>query len=43
VPAHLVHPEGRAASAKVREFLRLSAARLKALPILQGKGLETRR
>jgi len=27
----------------VREFLRLSAARLKALPILQGKGLETRR
>jgi DNA-binding transcriptional LysR family regulator len=43
VPAHLVHPEGRAASAKVREFLRLSAARLKALPILQGKGLETRK
>jgi DNA-binding transcriptional LysR family regulator len=43
VPAHLVHPEGRAASAKVREFLRYSAARLKALPILKGKGLETRR
>jgi DNA-binding transcriptional LysR family regulator len=40
VPVHLVHPEGRAASAKVREFLRFSAARLKALPILQGKGLD---
>jgi DNA-binding transcriptional LysR family regulator len=40
VPAHLVHPEGRAVSAKVREFLRFSTARLRALPILQGKGLE---
>jgi DNA-binding transcriptional LysR family regulator len=42
VPVHLVHPEGRAASGKVREFLRFSAARLKALPVLQGRGLDTR-
>jgi DNA-binding transcriptional LysR family regulator len=40
VPVHLVYPAGRAASAKVREFLRFAAARLRALPVLRGKGLE---
>jgi DNA-binding transcriptional LysR family regulator len=43
VPVHLVHPEGRAASAKVREFLRFCAPRLRELPLLRGKGLEPRR
>jgi DNA-binding transcriptional LysR family regulator len=40
IPVQLVYPEGRAASAKVREFLRLATPRLRAIPVLQGKGLE---
>lgn len=43
VPVHLVHPEGRAASTKVRRFLELAAPRLRALALLRGKGLERRR
>lgn len=42
VPVHLVHPEGRATSAKVREFLRFATPRLRAMPLLQGKGLVER-
>ncbi len=41
LPVHLVHPEGRAASAKVREFLHFAVPRLRAMPLLRGKaGLE---
>jgi DNA-binding transcriptional LysR family regulator len=40
VAVHLVYPAGRAASATVREFLNLAALRLRALPVLQGRGLE---
>jgi DNA-binding transcriptional LysR family regulator len=40
VPVHLVYPAGRAASAKVREFVKFAAAELRAIPVLQGKGLE---
>lgn len=40
VPVHLVYPEGRAATAKVRRFLDLASERLRALPVLQGGGLE---
>jgi len=40
IPVNLVHPEGRAASAKVREFLRFAAPRLQAMPLLRGQGLE---
>lgn len=43
LPVHLVHPEGRAASAKVREFLRFGAERLRAMPVLRGEGLDPRR
>lgn len=39
VPVHLVYPAGRVAAAKVREFVRFAAERLKALPVLQGQGL----
>ncbi|MBS2017075.1 MAG: LysR family transcriptional regulator [Deltaproteobacteria bacterium] len=42
VPVHLVHPEGRAASAQVREFLAFAAPRLRSLPLLRGEGLEPR-
>lgn len=42
VPVHLVHPEGRAASAQVRGFLAFCAPRLRALALLHGKGLERR-
>lgn len=38
VPVQLVYPEGRAASAKVREFVHFAAPRLRALPILRGLG-----
>jgi len=40
VPVHLVYPAGRAASAKVRAFIALAAERLRALPVLQGRGLD---
>jgi DNA-binding transcriptional LysR family regulator len=40
VPVHLVYPAGRGAAAKVREFIRFAAPRLRALPVLQGLGLE---
>ncbi len=40
VPVHLVYPAGRVASAKVREFVQFAAERLRALPVLQGRGLE---
>jgi DNA-binding transcriptional LysR family regulator len=39
-PVHLVYPAGRGATAKVREFVRFAAPRLRALPVLQGLGLE---
>lgn len=39
VPIHLVYPAGRAASAKVRSFVAFAADRLRALPVLQGRGL----
>ena len=37
---HLVYPAGRGAAAKVREFVQFAAPRLRALPVLQGLGLE---
>lgn len=40
VPVHLVYPAGRAAAAKVRAFVGFAAERLRALPVLQGRGLE---
>lgn len=40
VPVHLVYPAGRVAAAKVREFVQFAAERLRALPVLQGRGLE---
>ena len=40
VPVHLVYPAGRGAAAKVREFIRFAVPRLRALPVLQGLGLE---
>ena len=43
VPVHLVYPAGRVAAAKVREFVHLAAERLRALPVLQGRGLEAPR
>jgi len=43
VPVHLVTPAGRAASAAVRAFVQFAAERLRALPVLQGGGLEVRR
>lgn len=43
VPAHLVYPAGRGAAAKVREFVHFAAERLRALPVLQGRGLEAPR
>jgi len=41
VPVHLVYPAGRAAAAKVRGFVNFAAERLRQLPVLQGRGLET--
>jgi DNA-binding transcriptional LysR family regulator len=43
VPVHLVYPAGRVAAAKVREFVHFATERLRALPVLQGRGLEPRR
>lgn len=43
IPVHLVYPEGRVAAAKVREFVRFAAERLRALPVMQGRGLEAPR
>lgn len=43
VPVHLVYPAGRVAAAKVREFVHFAAERLRALPALQGRGLEAPR
>jgi DNA-binding transcriptional LysR family regulator len=43
VPVHLVYPAGRGAAAKVREFVPFAAERLRALPVLQGLGLEAPR
>lgn len=43
VPVHLVYPAGRAAAAKVREFVAFAAERLRALPVMQGRGLEAPR
>jgi len=43
VPVHLVYPAGRVAPAKVREFVHFAAERLRALPVLQGRGLGPRR
>jgi DNA-binding transcriptional LysR family regulator len=43
VPVHLVYPAGRSAPAKVREFVRFASERLRALPVLQGRGLEAPR
>ena len=40
VPVHLVYPAGRAAVAKVREFVRFAAERLSAMPVLRGQGLD---
>jgi DNA-binding transcriptional LysR family regulator len=40
VPVHLVYPAGRMATAKVRLFVQFAAERLRALPVLQDKGLE---
>jgi DNA-binding transcriptional LysR family regulator len=40
VPVHLVYPAGRGAAAKVREFVQFAAPRLRALPVLQGLGLD---
>jgi len=40
VPVHLVYPAGRGAAAKVREFVQFAAQRLRALPVLQGLGLD---
>ena len=40
LPVHLVYPAGRGAAAKVREFIRFAVPRLRALPVLQGLGLE---
>lgn len=40
VPVHLVYPAGRGAAAKVREFVAFAAERLRALPVLQGRGLD---
>lgn len=40
VPVHLVYPAGRTASAKVRAFVQFAADRLRALPVLNGGGLE---
>lgn len=40
VPVQLVYPAGRVAAAKVREFVQFAAGRLRALPVLQGRGLE---
>lgn len=40
VPVHLVYPAGRTAAAKVREFVRFAAERLREVPVLQGRGLE---
>lgn len=40
VPVHLVYPAGRTAAAKVRLFVQFAAERLRALPVLQGRGLE---
>lgn len=39
VPVHLVYPAGRIAAAKVREFIHFAADRLRAIPVLQGRGL----
>ncbi|MBI3367602.1 MAG: LysR family transcriptional regulator [Burkholderiales bacterium] len=39
VPVHLVYPAGRAATAKLRAFIDFAAERLRALPVLQGRGL----
>lgn len=43
VPVHLVYPAGRVAAAKVREFVQFAADRLRALPVLQGRGLDAPR
>ncbi|HEX5682789.1 MAG TPA: LysR family transcriptional regulator [Ideonella sp.] len=43
VPVHLVYPAGRVAAAKVREFVHFAAEQLRALPVLQGRGLEAPR
>lgn len=43
VPVHLVYPAGRGAAAKVREFVHFAAERLRAMPVLQGRGLEAPR
>jgi DNA-binding transcriptional LysR family regulator len=43
VPVHLVYPAGRAASAKVRSFVAFATERLRALPVLQGRGLSPAR
>lgn len=43
VPVHLVYPAGRAAAAKVREFVAFAAERLRGMPVLQGRGLEAPR
>ena len=43
VPVHLVYPAGRGATAKVREFVQFAAERLRALPVLQGLGLDAPR
>lgn len=40
VPVHLVYPAGRMAAAKVRAFVGFAAERLRAVPVLQGRGLE---
>lgn len=43
IPVNLVYPEGRAASAKVREFVRFAAPILRAMPLLQGKGVKRKK
>ena len=43
LPVHLVYPAGRAAAGKVRAFVQFAAPRLRALPVLQGRGLGRRK
>lgn len=40
VPVHLVYPAGRGAAARVRSFVAFAGERLRALPVLQGRGLD---
>jgi len=43
VPVQLVYPAGRTATAKVRTFVQFAAERLRAVPVLRGRGLDAPR